>query len=819
LKKLVSVISACLLLGLGVRASAQSKHTLVIPLNPAPTDLTVTRDTIIEFQSKISEDGGKHLYFIKCRDQVREINSFSGKVILHWDPAKELGDYFPISVWTGSLGQGILINRIRVHVVDTPPVMFVPLSNSEGIVGSVEISVKSSQPGEAVPPVDLSLDKEILNLTTDATGKVLWNSSTVSTGPHMIDGVAHLPNGSIFSLEPFTVKVLSPFRVSIYAPNETLDLSKINGEIPIRAFLLPGLNVKTVTYMLDGAPLGLRSSAPLNQFMWNPSGLPSGKHRLKLKITDVDGKIIQSPETIFSVVPRPRIDGLFITEAMRPSGTIVPEPHEAINQIAHVVVPQTADALFQSVTLAVALDNGQKPRWVTFYRDGQPIPADPETPVTVQWDPRGEQPGDYSFRADVMTDDGKTLYASAVTIHIPVRIALVPVPVPVLVTEKAHTLVIKANITAGLQPTQVDFLVDGAPLASRKTAPFDTIETDTTGVETGPHRLQLQVKDQQGAVYTSQWVPFTVDNAPLVGRRKHDDEEAKQQAVEGQKYEHSVALFKERKALAGAALNPRAQRTGQLGTVYGLTVVIGTLTNRLTGESRVASVTGSTDIVTGTLQTGTGQVMLHNQASTDTIFAAQTAAEFCRQKVAQLGYKVNWGIIDMHVEMRTNLPVGGPSAGAAYAAALVSSALKIPIDSSVAITGELGANGQVMAVGGVIFKGDAALSNPNIHTLIVPADWVSQADLDALYRANSSLFTNKRIIYAHNMEEVLRQSLIGYDKRYDQAEALIQDALRAFINAEFDKALLEFSQARSLTPENVTILAWIDVVKAMRMKH
>ena len=77
---------------------------------------------------------------------MRDSGDFVGKIILYWDPAKELGNYFPLTVWKGNPGvQGTQILRFRVHIVETPPALFVPFSGNDNVVGNVELSV---QPGK-----------------------------------------------------------------------------------------------------------------------------------------------------------------------------------------------------------------------------------------------------------------------------------------------------------------------------------------------------------------------------------------------------------------------------------------------------------------------------------------------------------------------------------------------------------------------------------------------------------------------------------------------------------------------------------------------
>ena len=173
--------------------------------------------------------------------------------------------------------------------------------------------------------------------------------------------------------------------------------------------------------------------------------------------------------------------------------------------------------------------------------------------------------------------------------------------------------------------------------------------------------------------------------------------------------------------------------------------------------------------------------------------------------------------------MDNHIKTSGPSAGVADAIAIMSAVLQKPVDASVAVTGAIGLHGQVEPVGGVILKAEAALSDPSIHTLIVPAHYESSNDLIRLFYLHPALFANKRVIYASDMEEVLRHAIIGYDALYDAAESLIQTGIQEFVNENDAKALAAFERAKQLTPENDTIRAWIyavnQVIKESNSQH
>ncbi|WP_025699712.1 S16 family serine protease, partial [Paenibacillus forsythiae] len=101
---------------------------------------------------------------------------------------------------------------------------------------------------------------------------------------------------------------------------------------------------------------------------------------------------------------------------------------------------------------------------------------------------------------------------------------------------------------------------------------------------------------------------------------------------------------------------------------------------------------------------------------------------------------------DLHVNFPGGTPIDGPSAGVAMAVAIVSAIRGLPVDNTVAMTGEIGIRGKVKPVGGVVAKVEAALQ-AGATTVLVPKDnWQSLfADL-----------AQARVIPIETVEEVFR---------------------------------------------------------------
>ena len=77
---------------------------------------------------------------------------------------------------------------------------------------------------------------------------------------------------------------------------------------------------------------------------------------------------------------------------------------------------------------------------------------------------------------------------------------------------------------------------------------------------------------------------------------------------------------------------------------------------------------------------------------------------------------------DFHIHFENGgIPKDGPSAGVAVISAIISLIKKIPIDSSISMTGEITLRGKVLPVGGIKEKVLAAINN-NIKTIYIPID-------------------------------------------------------------------------------------------------
>ena len=105
---------------------------------------------------------------------------------------------------------------------------------------------------------------------------------------------------------------------------------------------------------------------------------------------------------------------------------------------------------------------------------------------------------------------------------------------------------------------------------------------------------------------------------------------------------------------------------------------------------------------------------------------------------------------DIHINFPGGVPIDGPSAGVAIAAAIYSSIKNVPVDNRVAMTGEVSIRGLVKPVGGVPTKIQAAKLAGANKVIIPKENWQN------LHNQQKEI----EIIPVENLEEVLIHALL-----------------------------------------------------------
>ncbi|MCL4373744.1 MAG: ATP-dependent protease LonB [Candidatus Marsarchaeota archaeon] len=113
---------------------------------------------------------------------------------------------------------------------------------------------------------------------------------------------------------------------------------------------------------------------------------------------------------------------------------------------------------------------------------------------------------------------------------------------------------------------------------------------------------------------------------------------------------------------------------------------------------------------------------------------------------------------DMHVQFLQIEGVEGDSASISVAVSIISAMENVPVDQSLAMTGSLSVRGDVLPVGGVTAKVEAAI-DAGIHSVIIPASNIRDISID------SDKLKKIKLLPAKTMADVLRYALKEGPKR------------------------------------------------------
>lgn len=114
---------------------------------------------------------------------------------------------------------------------------------------------------------------------------------------------------------------------------------------------------------------------------------------------------------------------------------------------------------------------------------------------------------------------------------------------------------------------------------------------------------------------------------------------------------------------------------------------------------------------------------------------------------------------DIHIQfIGTYEGVEGDSASISIATAVISALENIPVDQTIAMTGSLSVRGDVLPVGGVTAKTEAA-AETGLREVIIPADNLGDIILDPRYQDKIRIFTVKTLL------DVLKEALMPCDAK------------------------------------------------------
>jgi ATP-dependent Lon protease len=180
-------------------------------------------------------------------------------------------------------------------------------------------------------------------------------------------------------------------------------------------------------------------------------------------------------------------------------------------------------------------------------------------------------------------------------------------------------------------------------------------------------------------------------------------------------------------------------------------------------EDRIGVTTGLayTDVGGELLQTevsvtaGQGKLQITGRLGEVMQESAGAAMSYIRSRAKQLGLTRDFYTkVDLHIHVPDGgTPKDGPSAGITLATTIASALTRVPVKSSVAMTGEITLRGRVLPIGGLKEKLIAA-HRGGVSTVMIPKE--NEKDLKDL---PAVIKKNLEIILVDHMDEVLSHAL------------------------------------------------------------
>lgn len=172
------------------------------------------------------------------------------------------------------------------------------------------------------------------------------------------------------------------------------------------------------------------------------------------------------------------------------------------------------------------------------------------------------------------------------------------------------------------------------------------------------------------------------------------------------------------------------------------------------------AVGGETLFIEVSLMKGEGKIQLTGQLGDVMKESAMAGISYIRANLDKLDIDEDfYKNQDIHIHVPEGaIPKDGPSAGITITSAVVSALSKMPIKSSIAMTGEITLRGRVLPIGGVKEKLLAA-KRAGITKVLIPMD-----NKNEVTKISEKVLKTLEIVYVSNMDDVLNEVLVKVEK-------------------------------------------------------
>lgn len=210
-----------------------------------------------------------------------------------------------------------------------------------------------------------------------------------------------------------------------------------------------------------------------------------------------------APAGYFGMITRQRLEAAY--------------PADTTDPTVSITAPTDSTTVSGTINItANASDNVGVTR-VEFYRGATLLGTDNSSPYSYSWDTTAVADGAYALTARAYDAADNNATSSAITVTVdntpPADITnpTVSVTAPANGSTISGTVNVTANASDNIGVTSVQFLVDGAVVATDMDSPYST-SVDTATLQNGSHIITARAYDAAGNNATSSVVNVTVDN-------------------------------------------------------------------------------------------------------------------------------------------------------------------------------------------------------------------------------------------------------------------------------------------------------------------
>jgi len=341
------------------------------------------------------------------------------------------------------------------------------------LAGSATLSAEA-QDDVGVVRVDLLVDDiELLSQGVDAPYQCSWDTSTVTTGSHVLLARAWDAAGNE-STDSVTVNVADQTAPEIALYNPRPDSTANNDLIYLTAVTSDDVGVVMVEYMFDGEVMATSSSPPSFIRSIIDGSVGPGEHVVTGRAWDEAGNSTVSDPVLLTVV-----------DVVPPEVTLT-WPSPDVESVSGPVV-LTAEAWDPATVVRV-----------DFLCSSELLGSDTTEPYSLAWDSTGQPARICRFAAQAVDGVGNVGLSDAVT-----KIVLDIVPPDVAIAQPSdgatveNAVVIEVSASDNDRVSTVELRVDGEHLGSETSPPF-TFDWETRLVALGSHEIKITALDPSG---------------------------------------------------------------------------------------------------------------------------------------------------------------------------------------------------------------------------------------------------------------------------------------------------------------------------------